>query len=1045
MATRKSKAASKSSSPRKASGVRARASAFEIVQDALGSVAWTWNVQAGTYRWFGDLGPLLGLPKGVFSGRFEDYLARTHPDDRALARQIFVDCLKGRRPTYRAEERVVWPDGTVRWLETYGRGRYGRSGRAIEMSGTVHDCTERKEQETAIARSEEMFARAFEAAPGYMSILRLRDGAVLHVNRAFEQAVGRTVADLRGRPVDSFGFWASPPQREAVRLAIANRAPVRDMPLDLFLADGRVANCLVTVTRIEYEGEPAAVTFARDVTEEQARQRALAESEERFEKAFTSSQEAIGISRSSDGVIVAVNPRMEVLVGAPAADLIGRTTPELAFWADGPATRDWIMETLRSEGRIREREMRVRRRDGELRTCDYSVEPIVISGVPHVIGFLRDVTDQRRMEREMRLALRKFSTLFESSPEGIAITRFSDGTILQGNDAAFAQLALDRAAATGRTAVALGIGADEADRREIFGHLRGPGRILNRPTRFRRYDGVWLDLLLSAVALDIDGEYCVVWSWRDVTDLLAAQRELQQSEHRYRSLFQAAMDCIIVAAPDGTLLDINEAGCRSLGYARDELRGGPLARIFDVTKLHRLLPRHAGVPIERRTVRAEQEVRTRDGSPRSVEFSAGPLPDGNVLIIVRDITDRKTQEALLSNIARGVSAQLGESFLNSLVLQLGSELGAGFVLIGVVQPGSDRVRTLAYCIDGAIAPNYEYPLAGSPSMQALQQRGTVTYAHGAAGRFAEDPGLQSKGIEGFAGTALQDSRGATFGILLAMTRTPIANEALWASVLEIYAARAAAEIERLRAEAEVRELNLSLERRVRERTAELEAANQELESFSYSVSHDLRAPLRAIIGFSGVLRERHGAGFGDEMRRLFGRIEENAARMSRLIDDLLEFSRTGRAELRLRPLEMRAIVDAVVAVLPAEATARVSIEIGELPDCDGDGALLRQVWDNLIRNAVKFSARAAAPRVEIGGGRSAAGVEYFVRDNGAGFDMEYAGKLFGVFERLHTASEFEGTGVGLAIVRRIVLRHGGAVAAEGAPGKGATFRFMLPG
>jgi light-regulated signal transduction histidine kinase (bacteriophytochrome) len=263
-------------------------------------------------------------------------------------------------------------------------------------------------------------------------------------------------------------------------------------------------------------------------------------------------------------------------------------------------------------------------------------------------------------------------------------------------------------------------------------------------------------------------------------------------------------------------------------------------------------------------------------------------------------------------------------------------------------------------------------------------------------------------------------------------------------VLEIYASRAAVEIGRASAEAEVRELNLSLERRVRERTSELQAANSELESFSYSISHDLRAPVRAIAGFTGILRERHGNAISDEMQFLFGRIEQNASRMGELIDDLLEFSRTGRAELTRQTLDMRAIVDTVVAGLPQDSVARVAFDVGSLPDCIGDGSMLRQVWENLIGNAVKFSAHVTTPRVQIGGARVPGAVEYYVRDNGAGFDMEYASKLFGVFERLHAASEFEGTGVGLALVRRVVQRHGGKVSAEGAIDKGATFRFSLP-
>ncbi len=244
------------------------------------------------------------------------------------------------------------------------------------------------------------------------------------------------------------------------------------------------------------------------------------------------------------------------------------------------------------------------------------------------------------------------------------------------------------------------------------------------------------------------------------------------------------------------------------------------------------------------------------------------------------------------------------------------------------------------------------------------------------------------------------------------------------------------------AEEALAELNRTLEEKVRSRTAELERAVSELEAFSYSVSHDLRAPARAMAGFAGILREDHGAALPPEALRALKRIEDSATHMGRLTDDLLEFSRTGRTPLTLAPVDMRALAASVAQELAGPEASPV--RIGRVPPARGDAALLRQVWRNLIGNALKFSREARPPVIEIGGERRGAAVEYFVRDNGAGFDMKYAGKLFGVFERLHSPEEYEGTGVGLAIVQRIVQRHGGRVSAEGAPGQGATFRFTLP-
>lgn len=234
-----------------------------------------------------------------------------------------------------------------------------------------------------------------------------------------------------------------------------------------------------------------------------------------------------------------------------------------------------------------------------------------------------------------------------------------------------------------------------------------------------------------------------------------------------------------------------------------------------------------------------------------------------------------------------------------------------------------------------------------------------------------------------------------------------------------------------------------LELRVRERTADLESANRELEAFSYTVSHDLRSPLRAIDGYSQMLEEDYGATLDAEARRLIGVVRANATHMARLIEDLLRFSQLGRKPVTRLPFDMGALAREVAGEL-GPAHGRAQIEVGALPAADGDRALLKQVWTNLVGNALKYSAHHPEPRISLGGQEADGESIYWVRDNGAGFDMRYADKLFRVFQRLHRSDEFEGTGVGLAIVQRVVSRHEGRVWAEGEVGRGACFYFSLP-
>jgi len=257
----------------------------------------------------------------------------------------------------------------------------------------------------------------------------------------------------------------------------------------------------------------------------------------------------------------------------------------------------------------------------------------------------------------------------------------------------------------------------------------------------------------------------------------------------------------------------------------------------------------------------------------------------------------------------------------------------------------------------------------------------------------------------------------------------------------------------------IRKLNAELEQRVLERTGQLEAANKELESFSYSVSHDLRAPLRAIDGFSRILLEDYANHLPDDGKNYLKLVRDNTRQMSQLVDDLLAFSRLGRLGLTKHAVDPARIVRSCLAELQKEQEGRqLEIVIGDLPTCQADPSLIKQVWMNLLSNALKYTGKRPAARIEIGcqtdspvptGGVAPRTTTpdtetvYFIKDNGAGFDMKYVHKLFGVFQRLHRASDYDGTGVGLAIVQRIVHRHGGRVWGEGGVNQGATFFFTL--
>lgn len=301
------------------------------------------------------------------------------------------------------------------------------------------------------------------------------------------------------------------------------------------------------------------------------------------------------------------------------------------------------------------------------------------------------------------------------------------------------------------------------------------------------------------------------------------------------------------------------------------------------------------------------------------------------------------------------------------------------------------------------------------------------------------------GVEGYVGIPLFSSENRPLGLISALFKRPLdSEEHLIRSYLRIFAARASAELERRQDRQKIRKLNSDLERKIRERTAELEASNRELEAFCFSVSHDLRAPLRSISGFSEALVEDCGGELSDRGKDFLNRICRSTEQMGQLIDDLLTLSRLSRKELEFGPVDLSKIVEDQFAVLRQRDPDR-KVEAVIAPDIEvwGDETLLQSALQNLVGNAWKFTSQEEVGHIEFGWEEQDGHQWYFVRDNGVGFDSKYGDKLFQPFQRLHSTRDFPGSGVGLASVQRIVERHGGVVKGKSELGQGATFSFTL--
>ena len=977
--------------------------------------------------------------------------ARMRADDRAV--------LAGRELT--VAERVVDRHGVERLFETR-KFPIPVEGRLPLLGGISLDITEKARHEEALRASEAKYRGLYDRMmDGFVRVTR--DGRFVECNEAFEALTGYTEEELRSltyMEITPFGWHAM--EAEVVEERILKTGDSGIYEKEYRRKDGTLVPVEIrgAVDR-DAEGRPTHFWgIVRDISSRKAAEEALRAAAADWRSTFDNLADPI-LLLDPEQTVVKCNRAFASLVGLPFREIVGRKCYEvmhqtLASAAGCPFAR------MRDSGRREIGELAVRDRVFQVVT-DPILEKEQLRGTVHV---MRDVTERRRDEEaararqraealhtavlkvflgfsgtEMYRELLRVALDCVRSPDGffghldkrgfLTCVTLSAGA--GGEAASRAEpVVVPASGATGlwgrtlregRSLFKNGSMAPPAGHRELRRALCTPisygGEILglfvaaNREKAYEESDCASLEELAVFVAPVLAARL-----QRDAEELgrRAAERALRESQQTFATFMNHLPACVFIRDREGRQIYANPYLQELFGWR--EWRGKTVHELLPPPARERMLEDDSRV-LELGPMVFEERVRDARGEERIMETRKFPVAvEGSPALlggIAIDVTERVAAEQA----RREQDARFRALFENALIglYQIapgGEVLMANRALCGML--GYDSLEELrrSYAERGGFRLGYSRVCFE----KEIGERGQIV---GLETRWARRDG---------SAIAVREN-----------SRTVLGER----GELLYYEGTVEDITERRRVEAELQEYRDRLQELVQSRTAELEFTMRELESFTYSVSHDLRAPLRAMDGFARILLEDYGERMDGEAKRLIGVICANTRRMGLLIEDLLSLSRVGRKELDSRPVDMTSLAGAVLEEVRKGVPGWPGrVVLGDLPGASGDPVLLRQVWENLFSNALKFTARAQDPCVEVTGRIEGEEAIYTVQDNGAGFDPRLAGKLFGVFQRLHGAEEFEGNGVGLAILQRIVVRHHGRVCAEGRPDEGAAFHFALP-
>ena len=801
------------------------------------------------------------------------------------------------------------------------------------------------------------------------------------------------------------------------------------------------------------------LSVSRDITDRLEIEHNLQESEKKYRALYNNAPLAFH-SLNIDGYLIDVNPEWINILGYDYNDVVGKYYGDFLH-------PDWIPKfkknfaIFKKQGFVHNVHFKIQHKNGKY--FDILLEGNIGNNpdgsFKQSYCVFKDITESVRADELLKNQEKRIQSIYRSAPIGIGLV--SNRILLDVNDKLCKMVGYSRDELIDQDSLILyptktdyeTVGKEKYDQIKKY----GTGTV---ETRFKRKNGKIIDVIMSSTPIDVnDLSKGVTFTALNITHRKEMEIGLIESEKKFRDMTNLIPQTIYEHDINGKITFANKHGLELFGYSHKEYKNG--------INIQKLL-----IPEDRNRAKKNNEILFSGKQPADHEFTAlrkdgtafpvliysnlilkKKLPIGARGIVV-DISQRKQYEEELFNseerLALAVEgAGLGlwdQDFVSDKIVRnerWSQMLGYD---IGEIEQNRSAWRELIH-----------------PDDLDFLEKSIQEHEKGKTSTFDIEHRMRTKNnewkwIHNWGRVVERDSKGLpirALGVHLDITERKRAEKEIDNKSQELGKQIKISEGQRIATLSVMSDLNQTtkelkiyqnqLEDLVKERTGRLEEANKELEAFSYSVSHDLRAPLRAINGFTKILVEDHASKLDKEGIRIGSVIQQNANKMGKLIDDLLAFSRMGRSSLNPSKIDMKNMVKSMFyEVTNEEQRKRIKLNIADLPKIDGDTIMMRQVWINLISNAVKFSSHKKQTVISVTSSKENNKITYCIKDNGAGFNMKYVDKVFGVFQRLHDEKEFEGTGVGMALTKRIISRHNGNIWAKGIVDKGAEFYFSLP-